>query len=176
MIRTALVVALPALAATSSVHAVEMPKTAVSMETCMQAALAAKPGKVTHLKLEVERGVPIYEFDIRTASRQTWEVECDANTGQILALEREVDRNDQTFQSAARITERDARRIALARFPGKVTDSDLELDQQGRAIIEVEIERTDGTEVEVKVDATNGQIVSTEDESQERSVYRIGED
>jgi uncharacterized membrane protein YkoI len=160
----------------SPASAFEMPETKVSMESCLQAALAAKPGEVRHLKLEVEDGRPFYEFTIRTAARQTWEIECDATTSEIAELSRTADRNDAEFKAAARLIEREARQAALAKYPGKVSESELQIDGSGRALYEITIEDSSGREMEVAVDAATGAIVHAEDESAERTIYEVGED
>ena len=154
----------------------DMPDTKVSMETCLQSALTAKPGEVRRLELEVEAGRPIYEFVIRTDSRQTWEIECDAMTGEIVEMSRDADRNDPEFKEAATLLETEARKAALAKYPGKVKDSELEIDRNGTALYEITVDGGDGREMEVKVDAASGEIVSAEDESDERTVYEIGAD
>lgn len=160
----------------SAAPAFDMPDTKVSMETCLKAALAAKPGTVRHVKLEIEDGRPLYEFAIRTDSRQAWELECDATTGEIVELSRSADRNDPEFKAAARVIEREARRAALAKYPGKVSESELQIDGSGRALYEISVEDPAGRETEVAVDAATGAIVHAEDESAERTVYEIGED
>ena len=159
-------VALPA-------SALDMPETKVSMETCMAAALAKVDGKVSAMKLEIEAGVPLYEFKIKTSNRQTWEIECDAMTGEIVETSREANRNDEEFKAAAKILEKDARAKALAQFPGKVSKSEQEI-ADGKAIYEVEIAGADGKEYEVAVDAATGEIIGSEIESEERTVYEIG--
>jgi uncharacterized membrane protein YkoI len=171
-----LIVAAAAIAPLSSTAALEMPQTQVSMETCLQTVLAARPGEVKHMKLEVEDGRPLYEFTIRTQSRQTWEVECDAMTNEIAEMSRQADRNDAEFKSRAKLLEKDARKAALAKFPGKVTESELEIDRNGRAVYEVSIDGADGREMEVLVDAATGEIIASEDESTESTIYEIGDD
>lgn len=170
------VIAAGSIAATAlslPVLAFDMPETKVSMETCLSAVLAEVPGKVSVLKLEVEGGRPLYEFKIRTEDRATWELECDAMTGEIVDKSRTADRNDREFKAAAKIIERDARRIALERHPGKISASELEI-ADGRPLYEVEITTADGRELEVRVDAVTGEIVSTDIESEERTIYEIG--
>ncbi len=167
-------VSLAAVSIAAPALAIDMPETKVSMETCMVAALAKVDGKVSALKLEIEAGVPLYEFEIKTSNRQTWEVECDAMTGEIVELSREANRNDAEFQAAAKILEKDARAKALEQFPGKVTKSELEV-VDGRAIYDVEIEGADGKEYDVAVDAATGEIIGSEIESEEKTVYEIGD-
>ena len=52
-----------------------------ALETCMKAALAKHPGDVISLEAEIEKGKPIYEFDIKGKDGKEWEVECDAKSG-----------------------------------------------------------------------------------------------
>jgi len=167
------VVSLAAAGFALPASAIDMPETKVSMEACMSAALSKVDGKVSALKLEVEAGVPLYEFEIKTSNRQTWEVECDAMTGEIVEMSREASRNDSEFKAAAKILEKDARAKALAQFPGKVSKSEQEI-ADGKAIYEVEIDGADGKEYEVAVDAATGEILGSEIESEERTVYEIG--
>jgi len=153
--------------------AFEMPQTKVTMEACMSAVLTKVDGKVSSLKLEIEDGKPLYEFEIKTSNRQTWELECDAMTGEIVETSRIADRNDKEFKAAAKVLEKDARKMALEKYPGKVTSSELEI-ADGRAVYEVEIDTADGRELEVQVDAATGEIGKIEVESEERTIYEIG--
>jgi uncharacterized membrane protein YkoI len=62
---------------------------------------------------------------------------------------------------AAKITEEQARQIALERMPGKVTDVTIER-KRGRNVYVVEILTPDQGERDVLVDIVTGQIVGTE--------------
>ena len=174
--RLSVLSALPAaiaLAFALPASALDMPETKVTMETCMSAALTKVDGKVSSMKLEIEDGKPLYEFEIKTSNRQTWELECDAMTGEIVETSRTADRNDKEFKAAAKVLEKDARKMALEKYPGKVTSSELEI-AEGRAVYEVEIDAADGRKLEVEVDAATGEIGKTEVESEERTIYEIG--
>ncbi|MCC7548264.1 MAG: PepSY domain-containing protein [Burkholderiales bacterium] len=168
------VVSLAAAAFSLSVSAFEMPETKVSMEACMSAALAQVDGEVKALKLEIEDGKPLYEFKIEADEGHTWEVECDAMTGSIVDQSREASRNDPEFRSAATVVERDARARALAQFPGKVSSSSPQI-ANGKAIYEIEIDGADGKEYEVAIDAATGEVLSSEVESDEETIYEIGD-
>lgn len=158
-----------------AVAAPEMPRTSVPMEQCLAAVLKVAGGKVEYMKLEVEAGRAIYEFRIEGDDDHDWEAECDANTGEIVEMQREVSRQDPAFNQAAKVIESDARRIAAERQPGKVVESERKLDYRGRPVYEVEIASADGRKIEVDVDAVSGQILEVEDESAERTVYEIGD-
>jgi uncharacterized membrane protein YkoI len=164
---------LPGLAAAQTF---DMPQTSVPMERCLAAVLNVAGGSVEHMKLEIEAGRPLYEFKIEAEDGNEWEAECDANTGEIVEMQREVSRNDRAFNEAAKVIETDARRVATERYPGKIGKSERLLDHQGRAIYEVEITTADGREMEVEVDGATGEILNAEEESAERTVYEIGGD
>jgi uncharacterized membrane protein YkoI len=140
------------------------------METCMKAALAKYPGKVTSLEAEIENGKPIYEFDIKIKGGKEVEVECDAATGTLLEEEMDVSRKDPAFKSKAKISMKEAKKIALAKYPGEVVTVEYELED-GSPIYEFDIKTADGKELEVEVSAVTGEIGETEEE-----VYEIGKD
>jgi uncharacterized membrane protein YkoI len=153
-----------------------MPPTGVPMERCLAAVLNVGSGTVRHMKLEIEAGAPIYEFKLEGDDGNEWEAECDANSGEVVRMHREVSRQDRTFNDAARVIENDARHAAVERYPGKIAKSGRLLDYRGRPIYEVEIRTADGREMEVAVDAATGEILHADEESAERTVYEIGAD
>ena len=159
-----------------AVAAFEMPRTSVPMEQCLATVLNQAGGKVGRMKLEIEAGRPLYEFKVEGDDGHEREAECDANTGEIVGMHREVSRQDPSFGQSAKVIETDARRIAAERHPGRVTGSERLLDHRGRPIYEVEIATADGREIEVMVDATSGEVLGVEDEQAEHTVYEIGED
>lgn len=61
----------------------------------------------------------------------------------------------------AKITEEQAKKIALERIPGKVTDVAIER-KRGKNVYVVEIQTPDQSEKDVLVDIMTGQIVGTE--------------
>ena len=148
-----------------------MPKTNVSMETFLAAALKAHPGKVKELEMSVEDGVPHYEFEIITADGRETEVECDAMTGKIVEVEWENENMDlDAFLDKARVSPAEARKIALRRVPGKIMKMDLETTSTGVMSYEFEVMTRDGKEVDVEVDAMTGTIREVETD-----VYEIGD-
>lgn len=149
-----------------------IPKTHAGMETCLQAALAKMPGDVVKLELKMERGVPTYEFEIAGKDR-TMEFECDANTGKITEEEQEVDSaEDPAFKSKAKISLEQAKDIALKKHPGKIVETEFEIEANGHASYEFDIEKADGTEAKLEVDASTGEIV----EDDEQEIYQIGKE
>jgi uncharacterized membrane protein YkoI len=61
----------------------------------------------------------------------------------------------------AKITEEQAKKIALERIPGKVTDVTIER-KRGKDVYVVEIQSPDQGEKDVLIDMVTGQIVGTE--------------
>lgn len=51
---------------------------------CTQTALEKHPGVMTGVKVETEDGKSIIDVDIKGKDGKTWEVECDAVTGEVL--------------------------------------------------------------------------------------------
>ncbi len=150
----------------------KMPKTKVSLETCMKAALAKQQGTVVKVEFKIERGTPIYEFDIESKDGKAWDIECDANTGKITEVEQEVrSADDPLFKAKMKISEAEARKIALKAYPGEIKEVEYEIEPNGDASYEFDILTKDGKEMKVEVDASTGKIV---EESEE--LYQIGKE
>jgi len=66
-------------------------------------------------------------------------------------------------RASIKFTLADARKIALARVPGKVTDAELE-KEHGRLQYAFEIITADGKSFDVEIDAITGEILNVEDE------------
>lgn len=163
------------LATTASVPAMaafDMPKTQASMETCLQAALAKRDGEVVKLEFKDERGVPVYEFEVLGKDGKSWELECDANKGAITEEEEEVDNADHPlFKAKAKISLEQAKDIALKAHPGTVTEIEYEIEADGGASYEIDIQTAKG-EIKLEVDAATGKII----EDNEREVYQVGKE
>jgi uncharacterized membrane protein YkoI len=150
----------------------KMPKTKVSMETCMKAALAKHDGEVVKLEFKDERGVPTYEFEILDKDGKSWELECDAKRGKITEEEQEVENAEaQLFKSKAKITLEQAKEIALKAHPGEVVEVEYEIESNGDASYEFDI-MTDKGEIKMEVDAATGKIV----EDNQKEYYQIGKE
>jgi uncharacterized membrane protein YkoI len=158
----ALLISAPAFAAPAHKGAVE---------TCIKAALAKYPGQVLSLEAEIENGKPIYEFDIKGKDGKEWEVECDAKTGKLTEVEEEVDIKDPRFASKAKVSLEEAKKTALAAYPGEIIESETSIEADGSVSYEFDIKTKDGKELEVEVDAVTGKIIEVEEE-----VYQIGLD
>jgi uncharacterized membrane protein YkoI len=155
------------------VQAFEMMKTKVSMETCMQAALAKKEGEVVKLEFKNERGTPIYEFEVVGSDGKVWELECDANLGKITEEEQEVSGPDHPlFKAKLKVSEEEAKKIALQAHPGEIVELEYEIESNGDASYEFDIKTKDGKELKMEVDAGTGKIV----EDGEEEIYQIGKE
>jgi uncharacterized membrane protein YkoI len=150
----------------------KLPSTKVSMEACLDAALAKREGEVVKLEFKNERGTPIYEFEILGKDGKSWELECDANQGRITEEEQEVESvDDPAFKGKAKISLEQARDIALKAHPGEVLEVEYEIESDGSASYEFDI-RTAKGEVKLEVDAATGRIV----EDDEQEYYQIGKE
>lgn len=148
-----------------------LPETKVSMEQCMFAALEAQPGEAVEVELELEDGAPRYDFEIVGADGRTAEVECDAMTGKVVEVEWENDDMDvDAFLERATVTPSQARKIALQRVPGRVTEMNLETSSTGQISYEFEVMTRDGQELDVEVDAISGRVIEVE-----RDIYELGD-
>ena len=76
-----------AFAGTTAKDTKQQPK--ITMEQARATALKKTPGKVTSEELENEKGRLIYSFDIATSKTDVTEVNVDAMTGKIVAVQRE---------------------------------------------------------------------------------------
>ena len=84
----AAILAAGAFAATSTAKDTKQhPK--ITMEQARATALKKAPGKVTSEELENEKGKLIYSFDIATSKTDVTEVNVDAISGKIVAVQHE---------------------------------------------------------------------------------------
>ena len=147
-----------------------LPKTKVPLERCLGAALKVHAGSVVKLEMKMEKGVPVYEFDIESPDGRAWDIECDGNTGKIVEVEEEVkSAADPTFAAKTKVGEEQARQTALSRHPGEIVEVGYEIEPDGRASYELDIRAAGGKERKVEVDATSGEIVEDNEE-----IYQIG--
>jgi len=163
-----------AFAATATIANADfkMPKTKVSMEKCLKAALAKYPGTVETMEMELSNGKPQYEFDIVLADGTEKEVEVSAITGKIIEVETEVaEANVAAFKDKAKVSQADAEKAALAAFSGKVVETEFSIEDDGAPSYEFDIVTADGKEFEVEVDAVTGKVLENEVE-----VYQIGKE
>ncbi len=140
-------------------------------EKCMAASLDERPGDIIKVEFKNEQGAHMYEFDIRGTDGSDWDVECNAHRGLVSEVEQEVDNvNHPLFKAKAKVSEADARNTALAIYPGEVTEVEYEIESNGAATYEFDIDTMiDGQQMKVEVDAASGEIVEAN-----RELWQIG--
>ncbi len=165
--KTNFLVASALLVLSSTAFAGENPH---KFEACMKAALEERPGQIVKVEMKNEEGAHVYEFDIRGNDGSDWDVECHAHRGLISEVEREVDNaNHPLFKAKTNVSEKSARETALAIYPGEITEVEYEIEPNGAASYEFDIDTTIGHEMKVEVDATSGEIVEAN-----REIWQIG--
>jgi uncharacterized membrane protein YkoI len=173
MKQLAMITLLTGVFSATGTQAAEMafPKTKVSIEKCLSAALKEKAGTVVKAELKIEGKTPVYEFDIETADGKAWDIEVSTITGKVTEVEQEVKNvDDSLFKAKLKVTQEEAKKTALAAFPGEVVETEYEIEADGAASYEFDIKTKDG-EIKVEVDATTGKLA---EHSQE--IYQIGKE
>ncbi len=142
----------------------------VKVEQCLDQAYDTVPGHARKLEFKIEGDDPVYEFDIESKKDgYTYNVECNAEEGYIIEIEREVDENDVTFKNGAKVTIEQARVNVLSIHPGKVVNEEREVGMDGSLTYEFDIQTNAGYEIKVDVDAKTGEI-----EEASFELYEIG--
>lgn len=139
------------------------------LDLCVKAVLEAHPGKIKSLSSEIEDGKSQFELDIKGLDGKYWEVECDALTGKINRTEREIRAHSTEFKSKAKISREDATKTALAKYPGKVINTEYDIEDDGEISYEFIIQTKEGKYIEVEVDAVTGKLAG-----EEEVLYHIG--
>jgi uncharacterized membrane protein YkoI len=170
-----------ALLGVSSWTRVEAQQARSSLEACLEAALAQKPGDILKMEIEIAgpsteagqpaKGTRLLEIETRGAEGDEWELTCDEKSGKIIETEREVkDPNDPAFKAKAKVTEQEARKTVLAAHAGEIVEVEYEIESSGAASYEFDVKDKAGKrEVKMEVDAISGTMVEHRDE-----LYQIG--
>lgn len=144
------------------------------LEDCLLAVKAIRAGdfvKVEYLGFADEGGA-VYEVELRDPDGREWEFECSAGKAEIVEIEQEVDSaGHELFKRQAKISEEDARKIALGLYPGEIEEVEYEIEANGAASYEFDIADKYGVEFKVEVDARTGDIVEVQIEQ-----WEIGEE
>jgi len=139
-------------------------------EKCMASALEERPGNVIKVEMKNEQAAHMYEFDIQGDDGSDWDIECNAHRGLVSEVEREVDSADHPlFKAKAKVSEADARKTALAIYPGEIIEVEYEIEPNGAASYEFDIKTKLNHEMKVEVDASTGEIVEAN-----REIWQIG--
>lgn len=128
-------------------------------ETCLQAALDTRSGMVIKVEMKTEGERYVYEFDVRDNQARDWDIECEADTGEIIEIEREVTTpRHSDFQAWQKVSEAEARRTALEYYPGEIIEIEYEIESDGRAVYELDTKQKNGVEMKVEIDAGTGEL------------------
>ena len=142
----------------------------VKVEQCLDQAYDTVSGHARKLEFKIEGDDPVYEFDIESKKDgYTYNVECNAEEGYIIEIEKEVDENDVTFKNGAKISIEQARVNVLSIHPGRIVNEEREIGMDGSLTYEFDIQSNVGYEIKVDVDAKTGEI-----EEASFELYEIG--
>ena len=131
----------------------------VKVEQCLDQAYDRIPGYARKLEFKIEGDDPIYEFDIESKKDGfTYNVECNAEEGYIIEVEREVSSDNKLFKDAAKVSIDQARVTVLNIHPGKIVNEEREIGMDGSFTYEFDIKTNAGYEIKVDVDAISGEI------------------
>jgi uncharacterized membrane protein YkoI len=159
-----------ALSFTSASPAAEFPRGARPFEDCLGTAMAARPGRVVKVEFKTVGDRKAYEFDIQGNDAVSWDVECNADTAELVSIEHEVDSaSDPLFSSKAGIDEAQARRIVSEQYPGTIEEIEYEVEEDGAASYEFDVDANDGTQTKIEVDAATGKIIEVD-----REIWQVG--
>lgn len=127
--------------------------TVLSEEEIKTIVLQNVNGEIDSINRITEGEKLIYRVGVRDANTKT-SLSIDATTGQILTTEK-VD----IGESPKRLTEQEAKALALEQVPGIVEDVDVETIN-GIAYYFVEVETTDDREAKIEINAITGEVQS----------------
>lgn len=141
----------------------------VPLEHCLQASQAVRDGdfvKVEYLSV-TPKGVPSYEIEIQDESGRSWEAMCNARTGDIYEVETEVEHaDDPAFAKHAKISAKEAIRIAQDRFGGTPAELEYEIEFDGSPSYEIDLDQPGRGDYQygdhqykVEIDAVTGKII-----------------
>lgn len=147
----------------------------ISASEAKKIALKQLDGEIIGFEYDGDDRTPHYEIDIVNGNEKI-EVEINAGTGNAVVTEREnitanaknTAKTDETAKASEStnnssvITEKQAIEIAKAKASGKVTDLELDEDDN-RLIYEIEI-RNGKMEYDFEIDATTGDIIKYEED------------
>ncbi|MCW5619677.1 MAG: PepSY domain-containing protein [Burkholderiales bacterium] len=168
----AAVLAWPFAASSAGPSKTQFPKTKVPLERCVAAALEVRAGTIVKMEMKMERGEPVYEFDIESPDGRAWDIECSARTGKIVEVEEEVESpSAPAFAAKMKVSEAEAREIALKRHAGEIVEIEYEIESDGTPVYEIDILTAEGRERKVEVSAVTGEIVEDNEE-----FYQIGKE
>lgn len=139
------------------------------LDMCVKNSMKMHPGEIVSLRAEMEEDNHQFELDINADDGMMWEVECDSKTGKVLEVERSVAADDEEFTSQAKVSLDEALAKVLAEYPGVLLNIEYEIEPEGEASYEFDIQDEEGQVWEVEVNAISGKLKSAE-----KVIYQIG--
>lgn len=147
------------LVAQAGLAAPKMPKVSVGLEKCVPTVLAKHPGDVLQAVLKPEEGKAVWEIEVEGRDGKLWDIECSGVTGKIVEVEQRFkSADDAGFKAKVKITEEQAKGIALAKHPGTVESVEYEVEEDGTPVYEFDIQLASGEDIRVEVDAVTGKL------------------
>ena len=126
----------------------DQPLSGTELQQASDAALA-KTGGGTVLKAETDDGATAYEVDVRRPDGSKVEVNLDRSF-QVSTVEG-TGRDDDSNLPALNAEDRDRAGNAALATVGQGTVSEVERENEGGSVYEVEVRLNDGTQVEVQI-------------------------
>ena len=130
----------------------------LSVARCLAAATKVIHGQPLVLEFKSEEGTPIYEFEIKAKDGLAWNVEVNANIGFVGETEKHVKADDTGFKAYAKISAKQAEKIATAFVPGMTERREYLIEDDGGYVYEFDIHSTSGGEFKVEIDAASGEV------------------
>jgi len=130
----------------------------MSVARCLAAATKVIHGTPLVLEFKTEEGTPIYEFEIKAKDGVVWNVEVNANTGFVGVIEKHVTADDPGFKAYAKISVKQAEKIATSFVPGVVEGGEYLMEDDGSYVYEFDIHSTSSGEFKIEIDAASGEI------------------
>lgn len=145
-------------AAGSAASSVEPARRAVST-----ALRAVGHGRAFDVERERRRGVTVWDVDIANPGERTHEVIVRADGRRVLRRDRDAHASrDAGDARRAKVSLREALRIAARRSGGTFDEADIDRARGGRLVWSVTFALRGGAETEVSVDALTGRVVRVE--------------
>ncbi len=144
---------------------------AQEVDACIDAVKKTKAGEFVKLESLDVKGQSVFEIEVKDEKGTEWEFMCDAASGKIIETEKEAESAEsEEFKKGAKISEKEAVKIALDSYPGKVEEVEYEIEENGDPVYEIDIVGKDGKETKVEVDAATGKIIEVSIEKWEVGV------
>lgn len=132
------------------------------LDQCIAAAQKQQAGAIIRVEKLNVAAKTFYELEVLDGNKVQWELMCDAVKGKITEVEHEVTSIDSDeFKKNLKVSEADAKAIALKAHPGNIEEIEYEIEANGDASYEFDIVSAKNIEIKVEVDAASGKIIET---------------